>query len=79
MPYQTGRVFFYKATTHTKKTTPDGVVLKSGAWGRNRTADTGIFSPLLYRLSYPGQDLILNIYTKMIQKSSLFLIFFNFF
>src|SRR5688572_10243610 len=25
-----------------------------GARGRNRTADTGIFSPLLYRLSYPG-------------------------
>jgi hypothetical protein len=24
----------------------------SGAQGRNRTADTGIFSPLLYRLSY---------------------------
>ncbi len=28
--------------------------LLHGAWGRNRTADTGIFSPLLYRLSYPG-------------------------
>ncbi len=25
-----------------------------GAEGRNRTADTGIFSPLLYRLSYLG-------------------------
>ena len=25
-----------------------------GARGRNRTNDTGIFSPLLYRLSYPG-------------------------
>ena len=24
----------------------------NGAQGRNRTADTGIFSPLLYRLSY---------------------------
>ena len=24
------------------------------AGGRNRTADTRIFSPLLYRLSYPG-------------------------
>ena len=24
----------------------------SSAQGRNRTADTGIFSPLLYRLSY---------------------------
>ena len=26
-----------------------------GAQGRNRTADTGIFSPLLYRLSYLGE------------------------
>jgi hypothetical protein len=26
----------------------------SGAQGRNRTADTGIFNPLLYRLSYLG-------------------------
>jgi hypothetical protein len=24
------------------------------AWTRNRTRDTGIFSPLLYQLSYPG-------------------------
>ena len=28
---------------------------KSGASGRNRTTDTGIFSPLLYRLSYRGK------------------------
>ena len=27
---------------------------KNGASGRNRTNDTGIFSPLLYRLSYRG-------------------------
>jgi hypothetical protein len=27
---------------------------KNGAEGQNRTADTGIFSPLLYRLSYLG-------------------------
>lgn len=27
---------------------------RSGAQGRNRTADTGIFNPLLYRLSYLG-------------------------
>ena len=26
----------------------------NGAQGQNRTADTGIFSPLLYRLSYLG-------------------------
>ena len=29
--------------------------LKNGAQGRNRTNDTGIFSPLLYRLSYLGK------------------------
>ena len=28
---------------------------KHGASGRNRTNDTGIFSPLLYRLSYRGK------------------------
>ena len=28
--------------------------IKNGAWGRNRTNDTRIFSPLLYHLSYPG-------------------------
>lgn len=27
-----------------------------GAQGRNRTADTRIFSPLLYRLSYLGDS-----------------------
>ena len=32
-----------------------GFVTKRGAEGRNRTADTGIFSPLLYRLSYLGK------------------------
>ena len=25
---------------------------RGGAWGRNRTSDTRIFSPLLYQLSY---------------------------
>ena len=29
--------------------------LDDGAQGRNRTADTGIFNPLLYRLSYLGK------------------------
>ncbi len=28
--------------------------LLNGAEGQNRTADTGIFSPLIYRLSYLG-------------------------
>ncbi len=27
---------------------------REGAGARNRTRDTRIFSPLLYRLSYPG-------------------------
>ncbi len=27
---------------------------ENGAQGQNRTADTGIFNPLLYRLSYLG-------------------------
>ena len=30
------------------------IYLKNGAQRRNRTTDTGIFSPLLYRLSYLG-------------------------
>ena len=29
-----------------------------GAQGRNRTTDTGIFNPLLYRLSYLGKLLV---------------------
>ena len=29
----------------------------NGASGRNRTTDTGIFSPLLYRLSYRGKKM----------------------
>ena len=28
--------------------------LLHGGWGRNRTADTRIFNPLLYQLSYPA-------------------------
>ena len=35
---------------------PDwGTVEESGAEGRTRTADTWIFSPLLYQLSYLGK------------------------
>jgi hypothetical protein len=30
-------------------------IVLSGAQGRNRTADTRIFNPLLYRLSYLGK------------------------
>jgi hypothetical protein len=32
----------------------DGLGESSGAQSRNRTSDTGIFSPLLYQLSYLG-------------------------
>ena len=31
-----------------------GEYFRGGGWRRNRTADTRIFSPLLYRLSYPA-------------------------
>jgi hypothetical protein len=31
------------------------ILLGNGAQGRNRTADTGIFNPLLYQLSYLGE------------------------
>ena len=34
------------------------MIIKSGAQRRNRTTDTGIFSPLLYRLSYLGKDVV---------------------
>ncbi len=33
---------------------PFNILIFIGAEGQNRTADTGIFSPLLYRLSYLG-------------------------
>ncbi len=33
---------------------PFKIIAFIGAEGQNRTADTGIFSPLLYRLSYLG-------------------------
>lgn len=37
-----------------------GCAEKYGAQRQNRTADTGIFSPLLYQLSYLGTDLSAN-------------------
>ena len=41
------------AGAHKKKTpTENGWGLNSGGLGRNRTTDTRIFNPLLYRLSY---------------------------
>ena len=59
-------VFFYKEECYKKP--PIGGL--NGAWGRDRTADTGIFSPLLYQLSYPGKASFL---TKV---RSLYIIFF---
>ena len=41
---------------HIRKNRSDLVLLKGGASDRNRTNDTGIFSPLLYRLSYRGRQ-----------------------
>ena len=38
----------YKAATHPESGQ------KNGGRTQNRTGDTGIFSPLLYRLSYPA-------------------------
>jgi hypothetical protein len=41
-----------------KATREDGLrfIDLNGGRGRNRTADTGIFNPLLYQLSYPAED-----------------------
>src|SRR6266436_7099813 len=33
---------------------PAATTCEGGGWGRNRTADTWIFSPLLCQLSYPA-------------------------
>ncbi len=40
-----------------KEKTPQQERLRksSGGWGGSRTPDTGIFSPLLYQLSYPAE------------------------
>ncbi len=38
----------------TKKACINAGFLNGGARRRNRTTDTRIFNPLLYRLSYPG-------------------------
>ena len=47
---RTRDVHLGKVTLYHRATPAD-----SGASGRNRTNDTGIFSPLLYRLSYRGK------------------------
>ena len=38
---------------------------RSGGDGRNRTADTRIFSPLLYQLSYITETFMLNVGAKV--------------
>ena len=48
-----GRSAFY-AETKKPGTRPVPGLKKYGAEGQNRTAHTGIFSPLLYQLSYLG-------------------------
>ena len=45
-------------------------LIADGGWGRNRTADTRIFSPLLYQLSYPASpSLIPALRTKQAEKA----------
>ena len=39
---------------HTEPVQP--LDLNTGGQGRNRTADTGIFNPLLYQLSYLAEE-----------------------
>ena len=43
-------------------------VQESGGWRRNRTADTRIFSPLLYRLSYPAPKQYIEIPVELFRK-----------
>jgi hypothetical protein len=43
-----------KSTFSQKGQLSDEIIWKSGARGRGRTADTAIFSRMLYQLSYPG-------------------------
>lgn len=49
-----------------------------GAQGRNRTADTGIFNPLLYQLSYLGNGAQLNGFSAAVSTpAKKFFLFFN--
>src|SRR5580698_2555846 len=48
-----------KQTTRAASDRRDGEIsqaMECGGRGRNRTADTGIFNPLLYQLSYPARQ-----------------------
>ena len=57
-------------TGWTNETAQVAQVLGSyGAQGRNRTTDTGIFSPLLYRLSYLGKGSRARLYAALVRAS----------
>ena len=49
-----GKVALYQMS-YTRIWSPAEETAGDGASGRNRTNDTGIFSPLLYQLSYRGK------------------------
>lgn len=51
-PIPTGQMQNAKSKTDAEAS----VLLESGGLGRNRTADTRIFNPLLYRLSYRAKE-----------------------
>jgi hypothetical protein len=51
-PRPLGVVFEHADWTRLEKKAPTERSLEDGGQGRNRTADTGIFNPLLYQLSY---------------------------
>jgi hypothetical protein len=53
-PWKAVWKMIYKATRKVTMPVPWFLERKSGARSRNRTSDTRIFNPLLYRLSYPG-------------------------
>ena len=59
MPAQRYRSATGKNLGHKKSQAflPNPLILNGGQ-GRNRTADTGIFNPLLYQLSYLAKSLI---------------------
>ena len=52
--YQERKRFEIRGLRKVKRTSVDVRLEWFGARTRNRTKDTGIFNPLLYRLSYPG-------------------------
>ena len=45
------------------------LTIREGGWGRNRTGDTRIFSPLLYQLSYPANILRLSAPDLMLRRT----------